>query len=366
MVDCGYSYRKTSKCLVRNEGGAGTITGDCTPSACEHGEVVLDPRLRLFEVTSDRTQTTFCAEVDTGLRQSPKSLPTRYLYDHEGSELFESITDLPEYYLTRCETQILRDHADEIIRECGQLGSIIEFGSGSSKKTRLILEAALRAQGPVTYVPIDISSDFLHETATNLLNQYPELSIDAVSGEYFDVADALPVSPRPLLILFLGSNIGNLTLDEGVDFMARVGRQMRDGDHFLLGIDLVKDPAIIEAAYNDKRGVTGAFNLNLLARINRELNANFDVSRFAHRAPYLENEHRVEMRLYSLADQVVEIEGVGRSIPFAEGEFIHTEWSHKYTLESFGAMAARAGLEIDETWLDDKQWFALVTLKRKA
>lgn len=321
-------------------------------------------RLKFVEVAGKGTQTTFCSEVDTGLSADQKWLPTRYLYDHLGSEIFEAITDLPEYYLTNCEAEILESHADEIIRECGNLTTIVEFGSGSSKKTRLILEAAIRAHGQITYVPIDISADFLRETATDLLARYPTLKIEAVAGEYFDAADALPPPPGGRLILFLGSNIGNLTYEEAVDFMSRIQRQMSDQDHLLMGIDLVKDPAIIEAAYNDPQGVTADFNCNLLARINKELNGNFDLAKFRHHAPYLEAEHRVEMRLYSLEDQTVEIDAIGKTFHFDEGEFIHTEWSHKYTVESFSALAAQAGLELDEVWFDGKRWFGFVTLKR--
>jgi L-histidine N-alpha-methyltransferase len=298
------------------------------------------------------------------LASAQKSLPTRYLYDLEGSEIFERITELPEYYLTRCETEIIEAHADEIIASCANLQSIIEFGSGSSKKTRLILEAALRASGTLTYVPIDISADFLRETAIDLLGHYPGLRIDAMAGEYFDAVDALPKCQGARLILFLGSNIGNLTRVEGVEFMRRISAQMNPADSLLMGIDLVKDPAIIEAAYNDAEGVTAAFNRNLLARINSELEGNFDISAFQHRAPYLPDQARVEMRLYSLVEQDVPIDGLDRAFHFDAGEFIHTEWSHKYTVESFAEMAAEASLGLDQAWFDAKGWFQLVSLRK--
>ncbi|CAN5508337.1 L-histidine N(alpha)-methyltransferase [soil metagenome] len=320
----------------------------------------MNSRLTTVEIPNKQRQS-FCSEVAAGLEQTPKSLPTRYLYDHAGSDLFEAITDLPEYYLTRAESEIFDQHADEMMLAASAV-TLIEFGSGSSKKTRKLIEAGL-AQGTLqTYVPIDISKDFLQETASLLLVDYPELDITAVAAEYFDAADELPEFPKPKLILFLGSNIGNLTHSEAVDFLTRLRKHLRPGDHLLIGVDLEKDPSVIESAYDDSQHVTANFNLNLLKRINRELDGNFCVDQFQHHAPFLTEERRIEMRLYALEDQVVNIEAIGREYKIAKGEFIHTEWSHKYSPERFASLCAEANLTVEQSWLDSKGWFATMLL----
>jgi L-histidine Nalpha-methyltransferase len=323
----------------------------------------LQSRLKFKEIQRQRQEVGLCFAVDQGLSAPQKSLPTRYLYDTSGSELFEKITQLPEYYLTRCEQSIFEDCAPEIVAAAGENIALVEFGSGSSKKTRLLMEAALERQEELEYVPIDISTEFLRKASETLLRDYPRLSVTALAAEYFDAAEGLPDLDRPRLILFLGSNIGNLTNSEAVDFLARLRKRMTADDRLLVGIDLVKEPSIIEAAYNDGQGVTAEFNKNLLRRLNKELQARFDLDRFTHRAPYLEDEGRVEMRLYSMADQEVLIDAVGKTYTFAEGEFIHTEWSHKYTLGRFEALAGEARLEIAEHWLDVRGWFAAVMLQ---
>ncbi len=321
-------------------------------------------KLTFREIKSSQQHQSMCASVDVGLSELQKSLPTRYLYDEAGSQLFERITTLPEYYLTRSEQSILEEHAGEIVSALGAGFGMIEFGSGSSKKTRLLIEAALEIQPELHYVPIDISSEFLRDTSRVLIQDYPGLKIAALAAEYFDAAAALPEHDGPRLVLFLGSNVGNLAHGAATDFLGRVARRMTAGDRALVGVDLVKDAATIEAAYNDAAGVTAQFNLNILKRINRELDGHFDLEGFRHHAPYDQKNARVEMRLYSKQDQQVAIDAIGKVFRFAEGEFIHTEWSHKYTEETFGELASKAGLEIDRIWYDEKKWFSMMMLRK--
>ncbi|RYG24478.1 L-histidine N(alpha)-methyltransferase [bacterium] len=314
-------------------------------------------RLRFVDVRGESPHDSLCDTVYQGLSATPKRLPPRLFYDHDGSAIFEEITDLPEYYPTRTEQAILEAHADEIVRSMGDAIDMIEFGSGSSRKTRVLIEAALRRQKRLNYAPIDISRAFLHETAKTLLDDYEGLSITAVAGEYFDAALNLPRSSCPRLILFLGSNIGNLAADEAVEFLTRVRRAMEPEDRLLIGTDVVKEVGVLEAAYNDAQGVTARFNLNVLRRINAELGGSFDLAQFRHRAPYDREEQRIEMRLVSLCDQRVYVEAVDTEFEFAQGETIVTEWSQKYTRESFAALAEPAGLRIDRSWSDEKGWF---------
>ncbi len=301
--------------------------------------------------------------VARGLADTPKMLPTWFLYDNEGSELFEEITQLPEYYLTRTERSILEKYACEMVEAVGPGLSIVEFGSGSACKTRLLMDAALANQPNLTFVPIDISSDFLKASSLTLLSEYDHLSVHALAAEYFDAIENLPSNDGPRLILFLGSNIGNLTHTEAQDFLGRIQAKMQPLDRILLGVDLAKDKATLEAAYNDSRGLTERFNKNLLRRVNKEMGGHFDLSCFRHHAPYDEVEQRIEMRLISSVNQHVQVDQLERSYDFAKGEFIHTEWSHKYTLESFAKLCEPAGLEIDSSWTDDKGWFSMMMLR---
>ena len=315
-------------------------------------------RLRFVDVRGEEAGERLCDTVYRGLCATPKTLPPRLFYDHAGSELFEAITDLPEYYPTRTEAAILERHAAEIVAQAGHGLTMLEFGSGSSRKTRLLIEAALARQGALEYVPIDISRAFLREAAETLLSEYPDLTVTALAGEYFDAARAMPSAEGPRLILFLGSNIGNLDHGSAVEFLSRVRGGMRAEDRLLVGTDLVKDVATLEAAYDDARGVTARFNLNLLARINRELGGHFDLVCFRHAAPWDSDHERIEMRLVSLAEQRVRIDDLDTTFSFAEGEVIVTEWSQKYTATSFAALCESAGLELVARWTDERAWFA--------
>lgn len=320
-------------------------------------------KLNFIEVASSHAPETLSAVVADGLARPQKSLPCRLFYDSTGSHLFERICELPEYYLTRTEHRILSDSADAMAASVGNEVALIEFGSGSSCKTRLLMDALLARQDRLHYVPIDISREFLRASALTLLSEYDRLTVTAVAAEYDDSLPALPSHAGPRLFLFLGSNIGNFTHLEAIDFLARLRQRMQSQDRLLIGVDLRKDPAIIEAAYNDALGVTAAFNKNLLARINAELGADFDLDRFEHAAPFVAAESRIEMRLISRCRQTVRLPSVDKKFAFEAGEFIHTENSHKYTLAGFAALCKDACLEIQNDWLDPQAWFAVVLLR---
>ena len=322
-----------------------------------------NPRLQ-YVVLPPQAQPDFYSAVAAGLSGEDRSIPSRFLYDDVGSALFDAITRLNEYYLTRKERSILAARADKIVRSVGKQVEIIEFGSGSAEKTRLLLNAALSEQRTLRFVPIDISQAALRSSATGLLNELAGLDVYAVAAEYRDGLQALPATSDPRLFLFLGSNLGNFKPADAEGFLSGIGSRMHMEDRLLVGIDLVKDPAIIELAYNDPAGVTSAFNKNLLNRVNRDLNGGFDLDGFEHQAPYLSEAEKVEMRLVARKNQWVRIGGMKGSLRFKRGDYIHTEDSHKYTLGGFEALAASAGLCLEDRWLDDDQWFALTLLRK--
>jgi L-histidine Nalpha-methyltransferase len=300
----------------------------------------------------------FALAVRAGLRATPKTLPCRYFYDDRGSRLFEQICDLPEYYLTRTEDAILREHARAMV--AGWLADpvMVELGSGSSSKTRRLIEAALRTYGTLHYVPIDVSKSILEESAEALVDAYPDLRVTGFAANYRDaLAGVVERFDRPKLFVFLGSSLGNYETDEAVDLLSLVAGSMDPSDRLLLGTDLDKDATILEAAYDDAQGVTAQFNLNLLTRINRELAGQFDLGKFEHRARYRGDLRRVEMHLVSRMDQEVAIPGAGLTVRFAEGESIHTENSHKYTVETLQPPADRSGLHEEAAWTDPLERF---------
>ncbi len=290
----------------------------------------------------------FASDVRAGLLAHPKELSCQYFYDREGSELFEQICRLREYYLTRAESQILVAHAREIAQHYPRGVSVAELGSGSSIKTRILLEALL-ANGSVRYVPIDISGELLAQTAERLLLDYPGLAVDPVADE----------TVGPKLVLWLGSSIGNLNRTSAAEFLRGVRGVLDPSDRLLVGIDLRKSPKILERAYDDEQGVTAQFNLNLLARINRELGGRFDLSTFRHRIRYDEDEGRVEMYLESQRDQVVPIAVLGEEFAFRAGEWIHTENSYKYSLAEIERLARAASLRLAQRWFDRAHLFSL-------
>lgn len=294
-----------------------------------------------------------------GLSQAPRSIPTRFLYDETGSALFEEITKLDEYYPTRTEIGLLRAHGAEIAGRVGPVETLVEFGSGSSRKTRLLIDALDDLK---TYVPIDVSETFLAEAARALEADFEGLAVRPVVGDFTKLRDLGGLEANRPLGFFSGSTIGNLTHEEAADFLENAARLLDAGSTFLIGVDLQKSLDVLIPAYDDARGVTAAFSLNLLARVNRELDGDFDTNSFAHRALYNEDVGRIEIYLESLADQTVHV--LGQPFVFAQGERIHTENSHKYTVESFQALATGAGWVPAEVWTDEADFFSLHLLTR--
>jgi len=321
-------------------------------------------RLTFVDVPCHIEDGGFLGAVRDGLACRARHLPCRYFYDGAGSRLFEEICALPEYYPTRTEESILREHAADIVAAVGQDVVLSEFGSGSSAKTRVLIEALLARQERLVYVPIDISVEFLKESAHALLRQYQRLWLTAIGADYDAAIPHLPRSRGPRLILFLGSNIGNMEDREASGFLGRVAAGMRARDRLLVGFDRLKDPRVIEAAYNDSAGLTAAFNKNLLARINRELLGEFDLAEFDHAAPFVAEKRRVEMRLVSRRAQRVRVGALDAVFRFGRGELIHTENSHKYDLMSFERLGRAAGLDVAELWTDRREWFSLALLRR--
>jgi dimethylhistidine N-methyltransferase len=294
-----------------------------------------------------------------GLSAPAKTLPCKYFYDDHGSWLFDQICALPEYYPTRTELAISRQYAAEMATACGPHALLLELGSGSSTKTRVLLDH-LRA--PAAYVPVDIARDFLRTSAERLANAYPCLTVQPVCADFTRPFTAPDLPARRTVVYFPGSTIGNFTPTEAVTLLANIAALIGDDGGLLIGVDLRKPAAVLEAAYNDSQGVTAAFNLNLLVRLNRELGADFVVEQFTHRAVWDADAGRIEMRLVSRRDQDVTIDDT--RFAFAADEFIRTEYSHKYTLEQFAGMAAEASLRVRQVWTDRDQQFSVQYLTR--
>jgi len=296
-------------------------------------------------------------DVRRGLTQIPKELPPKYFYDARGSKLFEQICDLPEYYPARTEQALLVRIADELMGSlCPTV--LVEFGSGSCRKTRVLLDAMARRGLLDLYVPIDISAELLQATARALENDYPGLRVGGVTGD-FSLPVELPPEEGRRLVAFLGSTIGNLTAGEAVAFLRNVARLLTPQDRFLLGTDLVKDVALLERAYNDCAGVTAAFNRNILSVINQHLGADFKLDLFEHRAFYNERESRIEMHLVARQSHCVWIDEIGLAVEFAQGESIRTEISCKYTRAMVEEMLEEAGLTLERWETDAENLFAL-------
>jgi dimethylhistidine N-methyltransferase len=300
----------------------------------------------------------FAHDVTAGLTAARKTLPAKYFYDDHGSTLFEGITAQPEYYPTRTELGILDARASEIARLIPRGAALIELGSGSTVKARIVLRAA---PAITAYVPVDISAEFLKSEAARLKRDLPRLRILPVAADFtkpFELPPRIGTSAR--VGFFPGSTIGNFEPAEAAAFLGHAARLLGPGAHLVVGVDLVKDPAVLNAAYNDKAGVTADFNLNLLRRINRELGADFNLERFRHDAFFNPSKSRIEMHLASRAAQKVRVGD--ETIRFARGETIHTENSYKYTIESFQALAAKAGWAPVTVWTDERQYFSVHAL----
>jgi dimethylhistidine N-methyltransferase len=297
-------------------------------------------------------------EVLEGLCRQPRRLSPKLFYDRRGSELFEAITETPEYYPTRTELALLEQHADEMAELLGRNALLIELGSGSSRKIRLLLDALC----PAAYMPVDISRDFLIDAASELAADFPELEVHATCADY-SAGLELPWRPKgmPRAAFFPGSSIGNFEPVQARQLLEHVAHALGQGGHLLIGVDLQKHPDILNAAYNDAEGLTAKFNLNLLARINHELGANFKLDNFHHQAFYNAGEGRVEMHLISGKVQWVRV--AGAELQFATGEGIHTENSYKYTIDGFQRLAAAAGFEPVKVWTDSDDLFSVHCLR---
>lgn len=304
----------------------------------------------------------FASDLLAALGSTPRSIAPKYFYDNEGSRLFDQICELPEYYPTRTELQILKKRAAEIAIHIGPSAELVEFGAGSLTKVRLLLDAM---DAPKRYIPIDISGQYLEQAAVALKADYPLLAVKPVVADYtqaFMLPPALPESAQRVGF-FPGSTIGNFTPVEAVQFLRMAATVLRGGA-LVVGADLVKDPAVLHAAYSDAQGVTAAFNLNLLARANRELGADFDLSQFAHSAFYNAPLQRIEMHLMSRVRQVVHV--CGWRFSFEEGETLHTENSHKFTIDGLRALAVQAGFTPGPVWTDAEQMFSVHWLQAPA
>jgi len=299
---------------------------------------------------------TFESDVIEGLRSTPKSLPAKYFYDAAGSQLFERITELPEYYPTRCEIKMLRDHAADIAKLIPQGAALVEFGSGSSKKARILLSAAPKL---AAYVPVDICREMIEQEAAELRRDFPQLKVLPVTADIckpFDLPDEAKAAPVRVGF-FPGSTIGNFEPHEASAFLRNAADILGASATLIVGVDLIKPAEVLNAAYNDKAGVTAKFNLNLLTRINRELRGTFRLNTFEHHAFYNRERHRVEMHLASLKRQKVRV--AGETIDFRAGETIHTENSYKYSVESLSALARGVSWLPAGAWIDAHRYFSI-------
>jgi dimethylhistidine N-methyltransferase len=325
----------------------------------------ISDRFELVEVPRAREAATFAQEVASGLQATPKQLSSKYLYDAVGSALFDAITHLPEYYLTRAETEILREWGWQIVRVLDAPLDFVELGSGSAVKTRLLIEEALRVQGKLRYSPIDISREALQASSLALVDAFPGLSVRAYAGDYFDVLASKTLKfDRRVLAMFMGSNIGNYSPSEATRILKLIAGALRPGDGLLLGTDLKKDRASLELAYNDPVGVTAAFNRNVLSRINRELEGDFDVRNFAHVVHYDAQSGSVDSFLEALKPAEVLLRSIDLRVSLAAGERIHTESSHKFGDDDVAALAEATGFRLSTTWHDRAKRFSVHLLVR--
>jgi len=300
------------------------------------------------------------AEVMRGLTATPKTLSPWLFYDEAGSRLFEAITRLPEYYLTRTERGIFAEHADAMLESAGD-GTVkmIELGAGSAAKTGLLLQAATRRQGKVDYVPIDVSRSALAEAKRRLEAEIEGVRVTPRVADYTEGIAEVPAAGARRMVLYIGSSIGNFEPDDAVDVLREVRKRLTAGDLLLLGADCVKDRETLLRAYDDEAGITAEFNKNILVRINRELGANFNPRLFRHRARWNEEKSRIEIHLESVTAQVVRVPALDLEVRFAAGETIHTENSYKFTAESIAAIVERAGFRMERCWTDERDWFGV-------
>ena len=323
----------------------------------------LDDRVSYFK-SNNSSKETFSSDIITGLKQKQKILHPKYFYNDAGSKLFEQICKLDEYYLTRSEIEILESFHVELSMHLVNEYNLIELGSGSSYKTKFILDILHRKQDNVEYFPIDISNILKHSIG-HLSTDYDKLKIIGIIDTYeHGLRFVKQYQNKKNLVMFLGSSFGNFMPDEGKIFLKNISESMKSGDLFLIGLDLKKDAQILEDAYNDSNGVTGKFNLNILSRINTELDANFDLGKFEHDSIFNEHEGKIEMHLRSLTDQKITISKTNDEIYISEGESIITENSYKFTELEIKSMISNSGLEVSQIWYDKRNFYSLVLAKK--
>ncbi|KAF6247755.1 L-histidine N(alpha)-methyltransferase [Nitrosopumilus sp. b3] len=325
---------------------------------------IIDERLQYFKPHASKIEKTFAEEISFSLNRKGKFISPKFFYDKKGSDLFEKICTLPEYYPTRTEIMILNKLKDELPSFLDKTFRVVELGSGASVKTRIILDIFSKLCGDVEYFPIDIS-EILAESSEELLKDYENLHITGIIDTYEGGLEFLKnYDEKKNLILFLGSSFGNFPPKDGHEFLQKINSTMKKGDLFLIGLDLVKDKNILESAYDDSQGITSEFNLNVLSRINDELDADFNLNNFSHHSLYNETDQRIEMYLKSLVDQSVVISKSNLLLNLEKDELIHTEYSHKFRLSQIQKLLDDVGFEIKHTWLDDKSHFSLTLVSK--
>ncbi|RMW40565.1 MAG: L-histidine N(alpha)-methyltransferase [Candidatus Nitrosopelagicus sp.] len=324
----------------------------------------IQKNLKYFKPTKNSTTATFAEEIRNTLQHSKKSISPKFFYDESGSKLFDEICLLPEYYPYNAETEILDKIEQKLLPYLSEEFHLVELGSGSSVKTRLLIDVLLKSQKYLQYFPIDIS-EILDQSAKNLCKDYPNLSVTGVVDTFENGLDFIEnYDNKPNLITFLGSSFGNFDKSNGITFLKKISSLMKSSDLFLIGLDLKKDQKILHNAYNDAQNTTAKFNLNVLKRINAELGANFDIKKFEHHAIYNEEKGRIEMYLRSLSEQSVSIPKSELSINLLKDELIHTENSHKFSLDQIESILKDTNLEKLEMWFDSRNYFALVLAKK--
>ena len=332
----------------------------------EYTKFVVDERLCYYESSKNKSEKTFVEELSLSLNQKHKSIDPKFFYDKKGSKLFEDICKLPEYYLTRTEISILTQLQDKLPTYMNEEFRLVELGSGSSYKTRILISILENMHKQIEYFPIDISK-ILKESAVTLLDDYENLRMTGIIDTYESGLDFVKnYDNKKNLIVFLGSSFGNFDYKPGLRFLDKINSSMKDDDLFLIGLDLAKDKDVLEYAYNDSHGITAQFNLNVLSRINSELDSNFNVDKFAHHAVYNEAENRVEIYLRSLENQTVNITKAGIALKIKQNELIHTENSYKYTIPKIKEMFSSTGFRIRDMWFDEKHYFCLILLSKNS
>ena len=325
---------------------------------------ILGERLSYYEPSGNKSQKTFAQELSISIRQKQKAINPKFFYDQKGSQLFEKICVLPEYYLTRTEISILKQIDGKLQSYLDGNFRLVELGSGSSQKTRLLIDMLTRLQKHVEYFPIDISK-ILKTSSIALQSDYKKLHITGIIDNYENGLEFVKnYDGMKNLIIFLGSSFGNFDPENGIRFLQKINSSMKKDDLFLIGLDLVKDKDVLCQAYNDSQGITAQFNLNVLSRINSELGGNFDTSKFVHHVVYNENQNKIELYLRSLSKQTVEIPNADLMLEIDEGELIHTENSHKYTISQIKQMFTITGYQIKDMWNDDNRYYSLVLLSK--